>query len=330
MNDFFGFAQLDISRNGTLVYGKGKENRRLRTLAWLESNGRTRPLRAEPANYGQLRFAPDGKRLATVRGEGANADVWVYEPERDIMARLTSAPGQDWCPVWTPDGQHLAFASDRHGGISNLYWIRADGAGDAVRLTESKQQQSPGSFSPDGKVLAFSQDDGIWTVSLDDAAKDHPKAGKPEPFLQTQSGVDTWPAISPDGRWLAYASDESGRAEIYVKPFPGPGGKWLVSNGVQGGPPVWSKKTGELFYATSEGIIAVSYRANGATFEAARPRMWMLKKDPGFFDVAPDGKHVAVFLTDESIQKDAKTPTQVTFLLNFFDELRRRAPAGGK
>jgi serine/threonine-protein kinase len=159
-------------------------------------------------------------------------------------------------------------------------------------------------------------------------AGDHPKAGKPEPFLQT-AFTENWPVISPDGRWLSYTSDESGSSEIYVRPFPGPGGKWQVSSGSsQGQQPVWSKKAPELFYTTSEGIMVVTYRANGDAFELGKSRLWAAKKGLIWYDLAPDGKRFAI--GQPVAIPEVKPDTHVTFLLNFFDELRRRVPVGGK
>ena len=104
-----------------------------------------------------IHLSPDGKRLAVSISATGNLDIWVYEWERDALARLTSTPGFDHRSVWTPDGKHIVFTSVRHGGVANLYWMRADGAGEAVRLTESKYVQFPYSFSPDGKRLAFDE-----------------------------------------------------------------------------------------------------------------------------------------------------------------------------
>jgi Tol biopolymer transport system component len=121
--------------------------------------------------------------------EGGNPDIWVYEWERDTMTRLTFTPGFDSFPLWSPDGKHIVFTSARHGGPQNLYWMRADGAGEAVRLTESETAQFPASLSPDGRRVRFTEVNprtgyDLWTVALEDVESDRPKAGKPEPFLQ--------------------------------------------------------------------------------------------------------------------------------------------------
>ena len=326
----YGFAQADFSRSGTLVYVRGKPARQ--TLVWLDSTGHTQTLRATATEYnGTIRFSPDGKRLAVSVTEGANANVWVYEWERDTFTRLTFTRAFESFPVWSPDGKHMVFLSDRQGGLPNLYWIRADGAGEAVRLTESKNFQVPFSFSPDGKRLAIAELDpqtngALWTLPLGEIESDHPKPGKPEPFLVTQFN-ELGPMISPDGRWLAYQSNQSGRSEVYVRPFLRQGGQWQIST-AGGDSLVWSKKGPELFYRSSEGMMIASYTTNGDAFVASKPRLWVGKKDLGnYFDLAPDGKRFAMLQPEDSEQKG---PQHVTFLLSFFDELRRRAPAGGK
>jgi Tol biopolymer transport system component len=268
-----GFAQADVSPSGTLVYVRRKAAKGM--LEWLDVTGRTQLLRAAAAEYvGTVRFSPDGNRLAvSVEEEGGNRDIWVYQWERDIMTRLTFAPGYDDHPVWTPDGKHIVSAS----APRNLYWMRADAVGAPVRLTESKNAQFPASFSPDGSRLAFMERSpqtnwDLWTLPLKDVETDYPKMGKPEPFLITQFN-EAWPVISPDGRWLAYQSDESGNDEIYVQTFPGPGGKWRVST--RGGDlPVWSKTGPELFYRSSEGMMVTTYTATGEVFVASKPRIW--------------------------------------------------------
>ena len=131
--------------------------------------------------------------------------------------------------------------------------------------------------------------------------------------------------ISPDGRWLAYQSNQSGRSEVYVRPFLRQGGQWQIST-AGGDSLVWSKKGPELFYRSSEGMMIASYTTNGDAFVASKPRLWVGKKDLGnYFDLAPDGKRFAMLQPEDSEQKG---PQHVTFLLNFFDELRRRAPVG--
>jgi serine/threonine-protein kinase len=326
-----GTTHFDFSRTGTVVYRPGRGTVEGRSIFWLENSGKTQPLLTNPAVYSSPRFAPDGRRLAvTVFGNG-KADVWVYDLDRDSMMRLTSAPGANRSPVWTPDGKRIAFGST--GGI---FWMRADGAGEAQRLTESSTLQIPGSFSPDGKRLAFTEQGSgtgsdIWTLPIEFGDGDNPKPGKPEPFLRTAS-TEMYPQFSPDGRWLAYASTDSGRMEVYVRPFPGPGGKWQISNG-SGLFPMWSPKAHELFYHSADSrIMVAAYTAKGDSFLADKPRLWSERRltDSGTgiapnLAVAPDGKRFAI-LTPADTSDDQKPPTQMIFLFNFFDDLRRRVP----
>jgi serine/threonine-protein kinase len=324
-----GYAHLAYSSDGTLVYVRAKPA--TQTLIWLDSNGQTQPLRSTPAEYDPaVRFSPDGKRLALAPFGNDGVDAWAYEWERDTMTRLTFISFA-WWPVWSPDGRHLAFLAAKDGGSPNLYYMRADGVGDPVRLTESPNRQIPCSFSPDGKRLAFFEFNSktgadIWTLTLDEAQTDHPKAGKPEPFLVTPFD-ERLPMISPDGRWIAYQSDESGRNEVYVKTFPGPGGRWQIST-AGGDRPVWSKKAPELFFRSREGVMVASYTVGSDAFAASKPRVWAHKEDLGpYFDVSPDGKRFAVM---QPVAQEQSGPEHVTVFQNFFDELRRRAPLEAK
>jgi serine/threonine-protein kinase len=326
-----GFA-IDSSQSGTLVYVPDKSSKQM--LVWLDSAGHTEPLRTAAAKYfwTTCRLSPNGKRLAASIMQDGNADLWVYELERDTLTRLTSTPSNDSSPVWAPDGQHIAFSSTMHGGAENIYWVRADGTGNMVRLTESKNTQFPCSLSPDGKRLAFQELNprtnwDLWTLPLEEVESDHPKIRKPEPFLVTPSN-EWFPMISPDGKWLAYNSNEAGRLEVQVRGFPRPEGKWQVST-AGGGFPVWSRTAAELFYRDDEVVMVTNYRAVGEAFLAAKPRVWVEKENLGGFgfDLASDGKRFVVVQEAESKEKG---PCHLTVLLNFFDELRRRAPAGGR
>ena len=168
----------------------------------------------------------------------------------------------------------------------------------------------------------------IYTLPLDLSDPEHPKAGKAEPFLRTPA-MESRPLFSPDGHWLAYQSNESSQFEVFVRPFPGPGGKWQISTG-GGMMPVWSRNGRELFYRTIDSrILVANYTARGDTFQADKPKLWSEKSLPSAgshsnFDLAPDGKRFAVILAPGGGEE--KPPNHVTFLLNFFDELRRKAP----
>lgn len=217
-------------------------------------------------------------------------------------------------------------------------WTLSDGAGKPQPLTHSEHQQTPFSITPDGKHLAFQELNNangmdLWTLPLEIDATAGIRAGKPEPFLQTQFNEQE-PSLSPDGRWLAYASDESGTHQIYVRSFPDKGRRWQISN--SGGVyPVFSRDGRQLFFRTEDSrmIMVASYTANGDSFVAGRPRVWSetLLVDAGLtgsnFDVAPDGMRIVAVMPEQR-PEEPNGQDHVVLLLNFFDELRRRAPAG--
>ena len=219
-----GGGQFDFSSTGTFVYVAGKSAAQLWQVAWMDASGKTQPLLARPGTYRGPRLSPDGRKLA-FNGEGP--DIYVHDLERDTTARLTST-GHANVFLWAPDGKHIVFSSI--GNSLNFLWIRSEGAGEPQRVLESSNLVLPGSFSPDGERLAYSETNpetgfDLWTLPLDLTDPDHPKPGKPEPFLRTPAD-ERVPRFSPDGRWIAFRSNESGNNEIYVRPFPaGTGGR---------------------------------------------------------------------------------------------------------
>jgi serine/threonine-protein kinase len=326
----FAFAQ-----NGTFVYLARKPSQAGWPIAWVDSAGKAaQPLHAPPGLYYGPRFSPNGKRLAFSITSEKGQDIWVKDLDRDTPSRLSFLPSVNFMPVWTPDGKSIVFRSI-NPAAPGLYAIRSDGSGEAKRLMESKTA-SAGSFSPDGRRLVIHQtgDGGtedIFTVPVEvDAGPGGPglRFGKPELFLGTPS-MEFYAAFSPDGRWVAYQSNESGIYEVYVRPFPGPGGRWQVSTG--GGREVmWSRDGRELLFQIPDGrVMAAAYTAKGSSFAAGKPRVWAETRirasgwGPNY-DITPDGKRLAAIVADDST--GGKLPTHLTFLLNFFDELRRKAP----
>ena len=203
--------------------------------------------------------------------------------------------------------------------------MRSDGTGEAVRLTNNANDQYGRSFSPDGTKLLYTQanppSDDLWVLTLEDSRSDHPKVVAAQPFLQTPF-TEAEPTLSPDGKWVAYISDESGRNEVYVRPFEGAQGKWAVST-TGGWHPVWSRNERQLFYGSADGINVVNFTSSGQTFSAGKPQVWS-NKTVEDFDMAPDGKRCIVIQKETPVQQG---PAQLTFLVNFFDELRRRVDA---
>jgi serine/threonine-protein kinase len=330
-------AQFSFSETGSLVYVAGRSAAQNVSIYWMDREGKFTPLRETPGDYYSPAFSPDGKRLALDIIDGKRRDIWVYEWERDILTRLTFGGESNIDSIWTPDGQRIVYSSQEKGGTYNLWWTRADGAGNAQRLAESKSQQYvyPGSWRPDGRVLVFMQlnpdtNRSIMTLPMEGDEKSGWKPGEPKPVVNNPFAEVT-PAFSPDGRWLAYASGESGRLELYVRPFPGPGGKWQISTG-GGVSPKWSRNGKELFYETRDSkIMVTTYTASGDSFRADKPQLW----SPGQFtnrgtsfnyDLHPDGKRFAVLKAPATEQ--APAANKVSFIFNFFDELHRKLPPG--
>lgn len=333
-NPIEGSAPLAFSQTGTLVYSGGKAQNQTWQIAWFDSAGKIRPLVSTPGAYYNAHISPDGKRLAFAVRTGGRSDIWIYDFDRENMSRLTTSGQNNRTPIWTPDGTHSVFVCDPPGGQA-VCWIRADGVGETQQLMQNQFAPVPFSFSPDGKRLALWQNysssranTDIWTIPLDLSDPDHPKPGKLDLFLGTPFH-ELHPVFSPDGRWLAYASDASGAFEIYVRPFPGPGSQWQVSVG-GGYVPLWSHDGRLLYESNDNRIMVVDYTATGGSFEPGRPRLWSNIQVLGMglihnVDLAPDGRHVVAFPRPDIVEQP-KGPVQVTFVLNFFDYLRRRVP----
>ncbi len=218
--------------------------------------------------------------------------------------------------MWTPDGRRLTFASTREG-TSNLYWQPVDGSGPTERLTTSEHWQIPLSWSPDGKTLLFREEPkgaDVWILQVD---------GDRKPRLFLQESFNEWQAaVSPNGRWLAYSSDESGRQEIYARPFAASGSRWTISAD-GGSDPVWARNGSELYYRNGDRMMAVMVKAtSGGSFSVTRPRVLFESKTLSSemsYDVTPDGE----FLMIEAGESDSP-PTHINVAINWLQEVRQR------
>jgi serine/threonine-protein kinase len=312
-----------VSDPSVFAYLAGRTPAVTWNLAWLDASGALTPVDTPPGVYTNPRVSPDGSKLAFLNGP----DIYVHELERGTTTRLTNA--QVTVPVWMPDSKHLVYLSVSSG--FDLTLQRSDGSAEPVTLLHSEKFVIPWSVAADGRRIAYWRSDSdtandLWTLPLDNTNPDRPQAGTPERFL-TSTHSAAVPRFSPDGRWMAYAADEEGQGEIYVRPFPaGDGGKWQVSSG-GGGYPMWSRNGRELFYETPDHrVMAVDYRVEGKSFAPGRPRLWSPRSvfDAGAqnIDLAPDGKRFIVFTQSAA----GSEPVRITVLLNFFDELKRRVP----
>ena len=326
-------AQVVVSRNGLLAYQGGSNNNSLVIPTWIDAAGKAQPLHLPPGTYSAPRISPDGKRVLYRLSTGSALDLWVYDLAGASASKLTFT-GDTVTADWSHDGRHVLYtvASAAHGA----WWVRADGSAPPLDLGFSLGGGFAG-FTPDGhqSVTAFNGGSRVdlARVSWQDPGSDDPHPGKLEPWLS--GPVDSqFPALSPDGKWVAYASDEmAGRNQIYVRPFPGPGGKWQVST--DGGRfPEWSPAGDELFYTNlNANLMAVHYKVKGEAFIRGEERVKFPHPISILFSLrnystAPDGKQFVALLAPQ--QPENSPPPRLTFLVNFVDELDRRfAPLTG-
>ncbi len=332
-----GGAQVDVSGDGTLVYVPGGVASNLaNAMDWMTRDGQTTALRAARTQWANPRFSPDGQKVALDISDGKERNIWVYDLARDTLTQLTFDTGLDMNPVWTPDGKRIVFTSDRAkgGNPRNLYWMSADGTGQVTRLTESPNEQYPASWHPSGKFLGYTENRGAtgWDAMIlpveGDAATGW-RAGAPTVLLGTAAHEDT-PMFSPDGRFVAYFYSASGGPDydVYVRPFPGPGGPWRVStNG--GMYPRWSATTHELLWVdvAQLKVMSAPFSIVGDAFVPGKPALWSSKgfswiaDGNSYYDLHPDGKRVAVASAAGQTVQD-----HLVVMPSFFDYLRTLAP----
>jgi tRNA A-37 threonylcarbamoyl transferase component Bud32 len=325
MNPATGATDFSTAVDGSLAYVQGGWSVAESTLVWVNRKGVEEALPAPPRAYATPRLSPDGRRLA-VAIEGTNPGAWVYELARGTLTELAPSvlvPS----PIWTPDGKSLRMRFGENQSFTTAS-IPADGSGVAERMTTSEGFQLAASWSPSGKFLSFTEQSpstgwDIWLLSLDGGRKERP-------FLQTPSN-EGGAVFSPDGRWLAYQSDESGRDEVYVRPFLGSGSKWQIST--EGGvEPVWARSGRELFYRNGDKMIAVAIETT-PTFAAAKPtQLFEGHYEMGNYaflqnyDVSPDGRRFLMVKAGDQ----AASAAQINIVLNWSEEIKRRVPLGTK
>ncbi len=324
-----GTADYAIAQNGTLVYVPGVLGSGVaRTLAWVRRDGREEPINNAPARaFVYPRVSPDGTRVA-LDARDQESDIWIWDLKRETLARLTFDPGQDQSPVWTPDSRRIIFGSPR-GGAQNLYWQAADNTGTVERLNPSPNIQLPYSVSSDGKYLVFgdlsqatNQDIGVLTLPADVVSAATPSA---RPLIRTMFNEGN-AELSPDGRWVAYQSNESGANEIYVRPFPNAdAGRWQISNG-GGTRPVWARNGRELFFYSNTALMTVATSSSGTTFSAGHVTK-LFDTAPYYFlnagrtyDVAADGR----FLMIKTAQSPNSTASSFVVVEHWTEELKTR------
>ena len=324
-----GVAFYDVSPLGTLVYvSGGAPLQPPRSLVWIDRQGRQEPLRAPERPYAGARLSPDGARVALEVRDQEN-DIWIWDLARETIRKLTHGPSIDQSPVWTPEGRHVVFTSDR-AGLPNLYMQAADGSGPVERLVTSSVAQWPTAITPDGTTVLGHEFGATTSFDLFLSRLENRSS---QPILQ-EPVAQTLPAISPDGRYLAYQSNESGGFEIYVRPFPDlERGKWQVStNG--GTRAAWARSGRELFFFDrSSAFVAVSVETSGETFGWGTP-VRILDRFPEdgqinlrSYDVAPDGRRFLA-LREAPASTTTTDPAHVVVVLNWTEELKVKLPVG--
>jgi hypothetical protein len=314
-----GDRNLGVSRAGDIAYQSSVSAGS--RVVMVDRGGGVREAGSDTGLYITVKLSPDGRRVVMSRWTDINfvsRDLWILDLVQHTRTRLTFDTTAA-IPLWSRDGKRVAYARDVDGSHSSVWWVPADGSGAPESLVTMPGRWFPAAFDPSGRTLVL---DGvrpqqpkaeIWQTSVNDHT--------PRQVLAA-SFHNYNPSLSPDGRWMAYVSDESGRFEVYVRPFPGPGGRWQVSlNG--GSEPVWSPAGGEIFYRTGDNMMSATVRTQGSFEVGARTKLF-----EGSYDVAPSG------LLNYDVSRDGRTfvmlqqvqgTAQSVFVtLNWFDDLKRR------
>jgi serine/threonine-protein kinase len=332
---FSGAADFAVSRRGTLVYAPRSAQQGPRSLVWVDRQGRETPTGAPIRNYRSLRLSPDGTRVA-VAIEDQQTDIYLWNLARETLAPLTSGPGDKRRPVWTADGRRLVFSA-----AGGLMAQAADGTGAPVSVATGLDQ-APAYVAPDGTGILgqeFSPQtsgDIVWFPLGSPSAGPGPTSGA-SPATASRLVATTFnemfPDVSPNGRYMAFQSDESGRPEIYIRPFPRVvDGGWRVTT--RGGTyPLWAPDGRELFYRDPAGVLmSVPVDIAGSTFTSGNPSAlfelpYHLPGSPRDYDVAPDGKRFLV-LKPQAADSRPPAPATLVVVLNWFEELKSRVPTG--
>jgi len=320
-----GAGQFSVSASGALIYATGGMLPDMqKSLVWVDQRGIEQPITPLQMPFFAPRLSPDGQRITYVTA-AREWQVYVYDLNTNTNSRLTGEGMATW-PIWTPDGKRIVFHWQK-SGVGNLFSQPYDGSSPMERLTTSEFGQNPGSWSLDGQTLALVEGhpDTLWDIVLLDT-----RSGRVRPFLNSQFD-EAYPEFSPDGRWIAYSSNESNRYEVYVRPFPGPGMKHQVSS--QGGvQPLWARNGYQLFYRWQDQVWAVDVRTEGG-FATSKPRL--LFERPGYgpaapirgYDLSHDGQR---FLMVKYEQRKPTPVTEMILVENWFEDLKQKLPTGKK
>jgi hypothetical protein len=308
IDSYTRFGSFSVSPTGTVAWRSSAGGSR--QLLWFNRAGRNLGAlgAADDSSLVYPEISPDGKRVAVARGLNGSRDIWIQESTR--ASRFTFDPADDAFPIWSPDGSRVVFMS-RHPGIGDLYQKPADGSGSDQLLLQSEESKVPCSWSPDGRFILYMSTQNNFDLMILPLFGDR----KPYPFLSTPF-TETQGVFSPDGKWVAYQSNEAGRFEIYVRPFPGPGGQWQISTG-GGTSPRWRSDGKELYYLTPDNkLMSAAATAQGGTFQPGTPEVLFQTHaarttNKPQYDVSRDGR----FLIDSELEDAVTEP--IHLLLNW-------------
>jgi serine/threonine-protein kinase len=323
-----GGAQFSVSADGILAYAEGSAERPGTTMVWVDREGNFQPLWDESQLYQEPSVAPDGTRVAVSISVEGNGDIWVYDLERDVPTRLTFNDGWEWSPVWSPDSQWIYFAVQWDAG-HGIYRVPSDGSGDPEPVLESKNiPNEPTSVSPDGsRLLLNARVPGATNIHVLDL-----EDGGSEPMIES-AFINAGGKFSPDGRWIVYGSNESGRFEVYVRPADGSRGRWQISD--VGSYPLWSGDGKTIYYrnVSTDETFAVEVEAQGSALRAGRPQLLF----DGPFQATADGRNrYSVDRTRERFlmlhepDRQIQGHEHLKLVLNWFTDLDRTFGSSGR
>jgi Tol biopolymer transport system component len=304
---------LAVASNGTAVFLSGGEA--LNTVVLVDKQGRETPLLTAPKEYKDPRFSPDGRRLAFEIAQGNEGDLWIYERDQATLTRVTFG-SENLYPVWSPDGRRLAYTS-RQSGLAGLWWKPLDGSGTEEQLLPGAELRFPSSITPDGNTLFYRETAAATGFDIHRVSLSGERTSTPvlvTPFNESS------PQISPDGRWLAYVSDQSGRNEVYVRRWPDGAAEWQISTD-GGTEPVWDPDGRTLYFRRTPSLIA-------ATLTLSETALTVVRRDSLFsgpyfenvrwpeYDISHDGEQfVFIKLGDSTVRP--------VVVLNWIEQVER-------
>lgn len=323
-----GAASFAFASDGLLVYRQRVIEVQTHGIAWVDRAGRSSTLLAEHGTYANPRLSPDGKQLSLTVLRNRNWDIWVHDLERGIATRLTFDDAAETEQVWSPDGRELVYTAAEAGG-EVLYRKRADGSGAPVRILSSKTGLWVQDWSPDGRLLALTGADNANDIGIVDLTAETPEVQ----WILNSRFSEMDPAISHDGRWMAYASNESGLTEVYVRQFPTGTGRWQVSHG-GGGYPKWSRNGREIVYRTADGLAAASIDTSGSALRTGTPERLFTGSFVGgvagmsvgtfvFPDYEPTADGSRFIMFPKPADNQAASIGMLTIVSDWFADLRR-------